>query len=104
MLNTRARSAKPTVPPMFDKAIAKQLAPLLVPKAKEFEHFLLTYLRSVPLANSETHATCVVDTNQQGNSVEIVVAAFSGLTFSREVKRIPVVEFIKNLNISEILK
>ena len=89
---------------MLDKMIAKQLAPLLVPKAKELEQTLLTYLHNVPLVNSETHATCVVDTNQQGNSVEVVVATFSGLTFSREVKRIPVMEFIKNLDISEILK
>jgi hypothetical protein len=71
---------------MLEKMIAKQLAPMLAPKAEELEQTLLRYLQGIPLQQGETHATAVADVDTDGSgrqSLVFVVAAFKQGIFVR---------------------
>ncbi len=97
----------PRIPVMTSVVRVSVTPDLKYAKAHELEQTLLRYLHGVPLQQGETHATVVADVDTDGSgrqSVVFVVAAFKQGVFAREVKRIPVMEFVKNLNLSEILK
>lgn len=70
---------------MLESLLIKQFAPRIAPAIKKGETELKKYLDNIELEPGETHATVLIDWNDNTGEATLVVAAFKGSTAVRPI-------------------